>query len=194
MRRLHLLLLPLLVILPGVANALPEAHASMLINAPIEKVWQAWTTAEGLKSFLAPGNNVDVRVGGRFDIYFFPDREPGRRGTENMRLLILEPKNRLAFTWDQPLFFPEVRDQHTWVTVTLRARNENQTDVHITHGGFGDHGQWIGVKTYFRNSWQTILTRLEWTMYNGPMDWKNPPPELMYGPNIEELLRLKKSI
>ncbi|MEE8118933.1 MAG: SRPBCC domain-containing protein [Gammaproteobacteria bacterium] len=194
MRRLHLLLLPLLVLLPGVVNALPEAHASMLINAPIDKVWHSWTTAEGLKSFLAPDNNIDVRVGGRFDIYFAPEREPGQRGTENMRLLILEPNNRLVFTFDQPTFFPEVRGQHTWVTVTLRVRNENQTDVYITHAGLGDHGQWIGVHTYFTNAWQIILGRLEWTMHNGPVDWKNPPSGLWYAPDIEELLKLKKSI
>src|SRR5262245_20937006 len=38
-------------------------HAEIMIEADIEKVWRAWTTEAGIKTFFAPDARVDLRVG-----------------------------------------------------------------------------------------------------------------------------------
>ena len=38
-----------------------------VVNAPIEDVWKAWTTTEGVKSFFAPDAKVEARSGGAFN-------------------------------------------------------------------------------------------------------------------------------
>jgi uncharacterized protein YndB with AHSA1/START domain len=39
-------------------------RAEMDIPAPVEQVWRAWTTEEGIRSFFAPAARVDLRVDG----------------------------------------------------------------------------------------------------------------------------------
>ena len=56
------------------------------VNAPIAKAWAAWTTPEGVKTFFAPGCNVEARVDGPYDILFAPDARPGKRGAEGLRV------------------------------------------------------------------------------------------------------------
>ena len=38
----------------------------ILVEAPIEEVWHAWTTAEGLR-FVSAKSNVDLEIGGRYE-------------------------------------------------------------------------------------------------------------------------------
>ena len=47
------------------------------MKAPVEAVWQAWTTSEGIKSFFAPDARVEARPDGPFEIYFNPYAPPG---------------------------------------------------------------------------------------------------------------------
>jgi len=52
------------------------------VKAPLEAVWQAWTTTEGIKSFFAPDAHVEARVDGPFEIYFNPLAQPGMKGAD----------------------------------------------------------------------------------------------------------------
>jgi len=36
-----------------------------LVDAPLAQVWAAFTTGEGLRSWMAPHAEIDLRVGGR---------------------------------------------------------------------------------------------------------------------------------
>jgi uncharacterized protein YndB with AHSA1/START domain len=80
-------------------------------DAPIERVFEAWTTAEVLRGWLqgmrgweTPTAEVDLRVGGRIRIVM---RDPAN-GTEagaTGEYRVVDPPQRLVFTWlwdDQP--------------------------------------------------------------------------------------------
>ncbi len=45
----------------------------VLIKAPLDEVWNAWTTVEGLR-FVSPKSNVELRVDGPYE--WFPHLEP----------------------------------------------------------------------------------------------------------------------
>ncbi len=92
---------------------------SIVVEASIEQVWQAWTTAEGIKSFFAPECDIELCVGGRYEIYFNPEAPLGERGAEGTRILALQPNKMLSFAWNSPPHLPEVRWQHTQVTIRL---------------------------------------------------------------------------
>jgi uncharacterized protein YndB with AHSA1/START domain len=91
--------------------------AETVVNASQDEVWDAWTTEEGVKSFLAPACNVDVRVDGPYEIFFDPEAELGRRGAEGAKILALQPEKMLSITWNAPPELSEVRKQWTHVTV-----------------------------------------------------------------------------
>ena len=60
-------------LLAVVASCLAHAQERYIdkevrVKAPVDAVWQAWTTTEGVKSFFAPDARVEARVDGPFEI------------------------------------------------------------------------------------------------------------------------------
>ena len=170
------------------------------VDATLEQTWEAWTTVDGLKTFFAPAANVELRPGGLYEILFFPDAEPGRRGAEGLHVLSYLPRQMLSFQWNAPPQYPTARDQLTWVVVEFGAisatadgravegrrddinrRGERDKDaapgrveVTLTHLGWGEGGEWDQVYQYFDSAWDVVLRRLALSFSSGPMDWDSP--------------------
>ena len=36
-------------------------HAETIVDASLDRAWDAWTAEEGIKSFFAPACNIDAR-------------------------------------------------------------------------------------------------------------------------------------
>lgn len=121
----------------------------VVVKAPVEAVWNAWTTTEGIKSFFAPDARVDARPDGPFEIYMNPYAEPGMKGADNMRFLALQDKKMISYTWNAPPSLPEARQQRTVVIVRFAPVSDNETQVTMTHLGWGDGGEWDKAYAYF---------------------------------------------
>jgi len=141
------------------------------IGAPLQSVWQAWTTREGITSFFAPDARIEARVDGPFEIYFNPYAKPGLRGADEMRFLALQEGKMLSFTWNSPPHLGEVRGQRTYVTVRLNAAGAQATDVTLYHGGWGEGGQWDQSYQYFDKAWDAVLGNLRKRFAEKPIDW-----------------------
>jgi uncharacterized protein YndB with AHSA1/START domain len=142
------------------------------VKAPVDAVWQAWTTTEGIKSFFAPDARIEARVDGPFEVYINPYAPVGQKGADDMRFLSLQDRKMLTFTWNAPPSLPEARAQRTYVTVRLKPAGENETDVTLHHGGWGDGGQWDQAFTYFDKAWGNVLGNLQKRFAEGkPVDW-----------------------
>ena len=144
---------------------------TVTVKAPVDAVWAVWTTSEGIKTFFAPDARVEARPGGPFEIFFNPYAKPGLKGADGMVVLAVQEKRMLSFTWNSPPHLPEVRGQHTAVTVRFRAAGEGLTEVHLTHAGWGDGGQWDQSFDYFDKAWGRVLANLEKRFAEGPVDW-----------------------
>ncbi len=141
---------------------------------PLE-AWEAWTTAAGLQSFLAPKARVDLRLGGAFEVYFDLDAPKGSRGSEGMKILSFVPEEMLSFTWTAPPEYPEVRGQKTWVVIQFEQVAARRMRVALTQLGWREGGQWDEVFHYFTRAWRTVLARLQYRFEVGPVDWTDPP-------------------
>jgi uncharacterized protein YndB with AHSA1/START domain len=156
------LLLLLIAALPAFALTEPYIHAEIVVNAPVDEVWNAWTTVDGVKSFFAGGANIEPKAGGAYEIFFDPSKPAGKRGADGMRILMIQPKSALAFTWNAPESFGPLRDQLTHVMIRLYPAGEGKTRVTLTHSGFGNGPEWDKVRDYFQNAWTGfVLPRLE---------------------------------
>ena len=145
------------------------------IKAGIEKAWQAWTTEEGVKTFLAPDNKINLRPGGAYEIYFNPGAPQGQRGGEGNRVMALQPMRMFSFSWNAPTTLPEMRDQRTHVVLRFYPGNSG-TRVTLYHDGWGSGGQWDQAFEYFQNAWgEVVMPRLKYRFTHGPLDWDNPP-------------------
>lgn len=123
------------------------------VNAPVDAVWRAWTTCEGLATWWWPQlpdttYEIDARVGGS---YRFESKAAGI-GARGDFTVVDEPK-RLEMSWlwiggDEP----EVPDQ---VRVEFRPDGRG-TAVTVTHwvNQPGDTGDGL------RQGWGDVLDRL----------------------------------
>jgi uncharacterized protein YndB with AHSA1/START domain len=114
-----------------------SCHVSKVINAPIEKVFDAWLDPEILSQFMLPmpgmpqpKTEIDARPGGRFTILMdVGDEVIPHSGT----YLEIERPNRLVFSWESPF-----STDGSTVTLGFTAEKTNSTRVELTHEKFPD--------------------------------------------------------
>ena len=158
------------------ATAMPPERTlqkEVVVNAPIEAVWKAWTTSEGVATFFAPEAVVEPRPGGAFFVHINPYAPPGMKGADDMRVLAVQEKKLLSFTWNAPPHLPDARAQRTVVVLRLEPVDEKQTTVRLSHVGWGDGGQWDQAYQYFDRAWGNVLAGLQNRFVEGPKDWKD---------------------
>ncbi len=118
-------------------TTIPDLVFERTLNAPIQKVFEAWTTPDVLAKWFAPGpmginiGHVDARVGGDYAITMIgDDGEYTCFGTYTA----VQPHTHLAFTfnWKQ---VPLPKD--TVCTVDLKE-DGGKTHMRFVHKGFPD--------------------------------------------------------
>lgn len=154
-----------------IEGASPESSIEVegVIDAPVAEVWRSWTTNEGIRAFLVQGSNVELRIGGPYELFFGMDQPEGSRGSETCKVLSYEPMRMLSFSWNAPPKFPKQRLDHTWVVLRFEAIPNNQTRVHLSHEGWGekvkmhpgDAEAWHEVRGYFVNAWPRVMAALQ---------------------------------
>ena len=131
-------------------------HVSKVINAPIEKVFDAWLDPEQLSRFMLPmpgmphpKTEVDGREGGRFIIYMeVGDEIVPHSGT----YLELERPNRLVFSWESPF-----STEGSNVTLDFTSVASNSTRIELTHVRFIDEE----TRSNHEAGWGNILDALD---------------------------------
>lgn len=146
------------------------------IPAPIYEVWQAWTTPQGIRSFLAPQCHIEIEPNGPYEAYFNPEAPSGSRGGEDCIILAFQEPTMISFTWNAPPELPTIRKHHTHVIIRLQETGPNLTHLYFTHDGWGTGEDWDKAYQYFLVAWgKIVLPRLQYRFTNGPIDWDHPP-------------------
>jgi uncharacterized protein YndB with AHSA1/START domain len=110
-------------------KTVPAIRHQFKLNYPVEKVWNAVATSEGLAGWLMP-NNFQPVIGGRFQ---FQSEPMGRwDGVVPTRLLELKKPTLLRMNW---LLAGE---HETTLSFELKPVGEgsNSTELTITHSGW----------------------------------------------------------
>jgi len=183
----------IILVLPEkiLAQAQPERalRMSIEINAPLDSVWARWTTDAGRKKFFAPSSRMELATLGYMEILFAPQAPEGQRGAENNRVLAVQEKQMLSFTWDAPPQFPEIRKQRTSVVLRFYKVNDAKTLVVFNQSGWGTGTDWDTVYKYFTNAWSTfVLPNLKYSLEVGPLNWSDFPKNLPQGLKPAEVI------
>jgi uncharacterized protein YndB with AHSA1/START domain len=165
----------------AVGNEEMKLHKEVVVNAPLERAWSAWTTSEGAQNFFAPKKVIEPEPGGAYEIHFFPDNPPGQRGAEGLKVLAVEPKRSISFEWNAPPNWPKIRAKtRTRVTVSFEELEGGRTRVSLVHDKWGEgtfEGEsWREVYDYFDSAWDTVLRRFVHSMEHEPIDWSSGFP------------------
>lgn len=129
------------------------------VGAPPRAVFDAWTTSEGLRSWLNIGSRIELRIGGAYEWIFLEDRPAGAQGSEGCQILAYVPDEMLAFSWNAPPQIAFARTRRAWCVLTLQPLASG-TRVRLQHLGFGTEGDWPEVRPYFARAWAQVLDRL----------------------------------
>jgi uncharacterized protein YndB with AHSA1/START domain len=73
-------------------GTLPDIRQTLVLNAPIQKVWDAVATSEGIAAWFMP-NNFRAEMGYEFHL------EAGPFGNSPCKVTVLEPPTCLTFEW-----------------------------------------------------------------------------------------------
>lgn len=131
------------------------------VAAPLADVWHAWTTPEGVNSFFGADADIELVVGGKYEIYFSLDAPAGQRGSEGCRVLSFLPGKMLSFSWNAPPKFAAVRKERTQVVMLFNELAPTVTRVRLRHHGWQEGEEWDQVFDYFSRAWPSVFASFE---------------------------------
>ncbi|WP_405081180.1 SRPBCC domain-containing protein [Paenibacillus chitinolyticus] len=99
-------------------NTLPDVRQTQLFNAPIQKVWNAVATSEGIAAWFMP-NDFQPELGYEFHL------EAGPFGKSPCKVTELDPPNRLSFRWGKD-----------WTLTFELADLDGKTEFTLIHAGW----------------------------------------------------------
>jgi uncharacterized protein YndB with AHSA1/START domain len=152
------------------------------INAPLDSVWERWSTNAGMLKFFAPVIIFEPKVLSLFEVHFAPGAPEGQRGAENNRILAIQEKQMISFTWDAPPQWPEMRKNRTAVAINLYKIKDSETLVTLTQTGWGQGAEWNAMLEYFDKAWGGfVLPNLKYSLEVKPVNWKDFPKNAPQG-------------
>lgn len=153
----------LMVSITGAHAEMPILTKEVTIRAPVDAVWNAWTTEEGL-AFLSPQSNIELRIGGPYEWFLHLEAdENGKRGGEGSHILAYLPNKMIAFSWTFPPAVPELRnaDERTQVVVFFDEDEDGRISVKLYAHGWQEGGPWQRGWEYFDKAWGAVLDRMK---------------------------------
>ncbi len=131
-----------------------------IINAPIEKVFDAWLNPKMLSKFMItmpgmpePEVENDAREGGKFTIIM---NDGENKLPHTGEYLVIDRPDKLVFTWASRY---SVVDNST-VTINFTKIDDNKTNISLTHVKFIDEE----ARSAHEGGWGYILDKLNEVM------------------------------
>jgi uncharacterized protein YndB with AHSA1/START domain len=138
------------------------------VPASLDQVWTAFTTKEGLATWLWPDVRVELRSGGDW-LAFFKDSTAG--GT----IVSVTPKRQLVISAMAPEKFPTVRHDRTTATFQFSSVTAKSTRVTLTQTGWKAGPEWDAAYDYLAGGNAELLTQLHQRFVSGPIVWPKRP-------------------
>jgi uncharacterized protein YndB with AHSA1/START domain len=129
-----------------------------VVHAPVDDVWRAFTTKDGVQSWMVPVAEVDLRLGGTLKTNYNPQAKIGDPGTIVHHILSYEPKRMLSTHFDAPESAPAAAKtaQATWVVYRFEPISAQETRVTVSMMGWGEGPEWDQSYAFFEkgNAWE----------------------------------------
>ena len=135
------------------------------VPARVGEVWHAFSTSEGLSTWLTSNAVVDLRPGGEWTAHF-----PGG-STGGGTILSFVPEKEMVIAALAPDQFPHVRAERTRATFQFQSRGDS-TVVRLTQTGWKSGPEWTRAYEYLVAGNAELMSSLHKRFVDGPIDWK----------------------
>ncbi|MEL7500641.1 MAG: SRPBCC domain-containing protein [Planctomycetota bacterium] len=122
------------------------------IEASVDDVWNAFTTTDGLKSWVAPLADIDFRVGGKWRANYNNSGKLGDETTIENTILCYDPKRMLSIKatgFPKGFEFVEAAKE-TWSIFYFTKISDTKTKITIVGLGYTDSEQSKKMRAFFK--------------------------------------------
>ena len=143
-------------------------NKSILINAPIDLVWHAWTIPSRVSQWFAPKSVVEPRINGPYELYFNPT-EPNTMNTKGCKITKISTEKELEFSWKGPDHLASIMNNDnelTTVNVSFKKTGDS-TELTVTHTGWKTDTQWKDAIDWHQMAWDGVLSSLKSNIEKG---------------------------
>jgi len=122
-----------------------------IIDANVDDVWKAFTTREGLESWMAPKVEIDLAIGGKIKSNYNPEGEIDDASTIENTILSYDPKRMLSMKATRfPEGFPFIEAaKKTWSVFYFSEISPAKTKLVLVGLGYSDDNQSKKMKEFF---------------------------------------------
>lgn len=136
----------------------------VVVEAPIDEVWRAYTTSAGWMAWAAPVAEVDLRAGGTIRTHYGPDAKIGDPGTNTLHIVNYVPERVLTLRAELSDRWPDVmkEDEGKLMNVILfEAQGESATRVESYGVGYRDLPAYDDLMKFFIPANEGLLQKLK---------------------------------
>lgn len=128
-----------------------------VVEAPVADVWRAFTTKEGLQSWMVPHAEIDLKVGGKMLTHYQPDGKIGDPNTIENTILSFDPERMFSIRATKPPErFPfKEAIKEMWSVIYFESVGPRQTRVRVVSMGFRETDESKKMREHFAagNDW-----------------------------------------
>lgn len=159
----------------NLATADQPLVTSGIINAPVKDVWTAFTTTEGIKSWMVAEGDVDLRIGGKIRTGYASGTDlNGPNAIENT-IIAFDPEHMLSIrNTKAPEKFPFKRAvSEVWTVIYMEPVDKKSTKVTIRMLGYRREDEFIKMRRFFMDGNKQTLDELS-QHFEKPESWGLP--------------------
>lgn len=123
-----------------IKESLPDIKQSVLISAPIQKVWEAVATSDGIAAWFMPNDFQPIK-GHEFHL------NSGQYGMSPCKVTEIDPPNSLTFNWDK-----------NWKVTFELKEIEDQTEFTVIHSGWAP--PLADIRNNMNLGWSQLVIKL----------------------------------
>lgn len=143
-------------------NADKVIHLKARVNCGTRCAFEMFTVKRRLESWLTAEANVDLRIGGSYELFWQPE-DKENNSTVGCRITAIEPEKFISFEWRSPKqykHFANNADPLTHVVVFFVPQGA-VTEVHLVHSGWRSSPQWEEARLWQERAWRVAFKELE---------------------------------
>ena len=134
-----------------------------VVNAPADQVWAAFTTKEGIESWMAAHASIDLKIGGTMKTQYDPTGTVDDAKAIWNTIISYEPGRMLSFRVTKaPDSFPFPNAiKGMWTVVYFIAESDKTAFVRVVSMGFGSDDESKKLREFFNRGNAVTLQRLQ---------------------------------
>ncbi|MCE9557346.1 MAG: SRPBCC domain-containing protein [Armatimonadetes bacterium] len=140
---------------------LPLVHFAT-VDAPLKDVWNAYTTTEGIKSWMVAEGTIDLKIGGLMRTSYTPGSKLNGPDVIENKIICFDPERLVSLqTVRTPESFPFKKAiAGVWTNLYFEAVGPKQTKVTCRTLGFDGSQESTSLRLFFNRGNQQELDEL----------------------------------